>query len=129
MLDTRSVVSDDLGKKEYPEEVDIAFKQYSFKEMTYRRFMRHPIAKWAVLTMGIIVVACYGAPIWHLLLPNFIQAPDQYDPSSAGSGPSLQHLFGTDSFNGHDIFSLVLYGGRLSLMIGSDRWSSARSSE
>jgi peptide/nickel transport system permease protein len=118
MLDTRSVVSDDLGKKEWTEETELAFRQLSFKEMTYRRFMRHPIAKWAALTMGIIVVACYGAPIWHLLFPHFIQAPDQYDPSSAGTGPSLQHLFGTDSFNGHDIFSLVLYGGRLSLMIG-----------
>jgi len=52
------------------------------------------------------------------MFPHFIQAPDQYDPSSAGTGPSLQHLFGTDSFNGDDIFSLVLYGGRLSLMIG-----------
>ncbi|HCG00698.1 MAG TPA: peptide ABC transporter permease [Chloroflexi bacterium] len=118
MLDTRQVVSDDIGKKEWTEETELAFRQLSFKEMTYRRFMRHPIAKWAALTMGIIVVACYGAPIWHLLFPHFIQAPDQYDPSSAGTGPSLQHLFGTDSFNGHDIFSLVLYGGRLSLMIG-----------
>ena len=118
MLDTRQVVSDDIGKKEFTEETELAFRQLSFKEMTYRRFMRHPIAKWAALTMGIIVVACYGAPIWHLLFPHFIQAPDQYDPSSAGTGPSLQHLFGTDSFNGHDIFSLVLYGGRLSLMIG-----------
>ena len=118
MLDTRQVVSDDIGKKEWPEETDLGFRQFSFKEMTYRRFMRHPIAKWAALTMAIIVVACYGAPIWHLLFPHFIQAPDEYDPSSAGTGPSLQHLFGTDSFNGHDIFSLVLYGGRLSLMIG-----------
>jgi peptide/nickel transport system permease protein len=119
MLDARQVeVSDDIGKKKYPDEVELAFRQFSFKEMTYRRFMRHPIAKWATLTMGIIVVACYGAPIWHFLFPHFIQAPEQYDPASAGTGPSLQHLFGTDSFNGHDIFSLVLYGGRLSLMIG-----------
>jgi len=87
MLDTRQVVSDDLGKKEWPEETELAFRQLSFKEMTFRRFMRHPIAKWAALTMAIIVVACYGAPIWHLLFPHFIQAPDEYDPSSAGTGP------------------------------------------
>jgi peptide/nickel transport system permease protein len=30
----------------------------------------------------------------------------------------MSHLFGTDSLNGHDIFSLVLYGGQLSLIIG-----------
>ena len=119
MLDARQVeVSDDIGKKAYPEESDIAFRQFSFKELTYRRFMRHPIAKWAALAMLLIVVACYGAPIWHALFPQVIQAPDQYTPSDAGVGPSLKHFFGTDSFNGHDIFSLVLYGGQLSLLIG-----------
>jgi len=110
-------IHDDLGAK-WPEEAEVAFRQYSFKELTFRRFMRHPMAKWAGLGIIIIFVACYGAPIWHLLFPGLIQAPDQFTPADAGSGPSLKHLFGTDSFNGHDIFSLVLYGGRLSLMIG-----------
>ncbi|MEG0156857.1 MAG: ABC transporter permease, partial [Anaerovoracaceae bacterium] len=31
--------------------------------------------------------------------------------------PSLQHLFGTDSL-GRDLFSLIWYGGRVSLYIG-----------
>ena len=97
---------------------DVAIKQFTLREIIFRRFMAHPLAKWGVVGMLIIIVACYGAPVWHLLFPNYIQAPEDFDVLSAGSAPSLQHLFGTDSLNGHDIFSQVLYGGRLSLIIG-----------
>jgi peptide/nickel transport system permease protein len=97
---------------------DVAIKQFTLREIIFRRFMAHPLAKWGVVGILIIIVACYGAPLWHLLFPNYIQAPEDFDVLSAGSSPSLQHLFGTDSLNGHDIFSQVLYGGRLSLIIG-----------
>jgi peptide/nickel transport system permease protein len=97
---------------------DVAIKQFSFRELTYRRFMHHPVAKWGALGLLIIVVACYGAPLWHLLFPNFVQQPSDFTLMDANQGPSLKHLFGTDSNNGHDIFSLVLYGGQLSLIIG-----------
>lgn len=93
-------------------------KQLSIRELTLRRFRAHPMAKWALLVLAIIVVACYGAPLWHALAPNFIQAPSQFTLGSANQAPSLQHPFGTDSLNGHDIFSLVLYGGRISLFVG-----------
>ena len=119
MLDIRQVGGESLtaGAGAGPGE-DVATKQFSFRELTYRRFMYHPTAKWAALTLVIIAIACYGAPIWHLLFPNFIQAPDQFSLLDASQGPSLHHLLGTDSYNGHDIFSLILYGGRLSLFIG-----------
>ncbi|WP_210483442.1 ABC transporter permease [Microvirga antarctica] len=41
----------------------------------------------------------------------------QINPVAALEPPSFAHLMGTDTF-GRDIFSRVLYGGRLSLMIG-----------
>ncbi len=97
---------------------DISDHQFTFRELTYRRFMAHPMAKWGAIGLLLIVVACYGAPIWHALAPNFIQAPDQFTILDASQGPSLRHLLGTDSYNGHDILSLILYGGQLSLLIG-----------
>lgn len=100
------------------EAAETADKQFSFRELTYRRFLAHPMAKWGVLGLVIILVGCYGAPIWHLFLPAFIQAPDQYTLLDASQPPSLRHLLGTDSYNGHDILSLILYGGRISLLIG-----------
>lgn len=46
-----------------------------------------------------------------------------YDPIAQDydhllQGPSLQHFFGTDNF-GRDIFSRIIYGGRISLSVGS----------
>jgi peptide/nickel transport system permease protein len=107
-----------LGQPVVESGYDVAIKQYSLREIVYRRFMHHPLAKWGVLGLAIIVVGCYGAPLWHTLLPNLIQRPSDFDLSASNQAPSLQHLFGTDSLNGHDIFSLVLYGGQLSLIIG-----------
>lgn len=97
-------------------EVDV--KQFSFRELTVRRFRQHPTAKWALLALAIIVVACYGAPVWHFLFPGWIQGLGDFTLADVEQGPSLKHLFGTDQYLGLDIFSQVLYGGRLSLMIG-----------
>jgi ABC-type dipeptide/oligopeptide/nickel transport system permease subunit len=96
----------------------LTVRQLSFRQLTWRRFMAHPMAKWALLALAFIVVACYGAPLWHAVVPGFIQAPDQYTLGDANQAPSPLHPFGTDSLNGHDILSLVLYGGRYSLFIG-----------
>ena len=100
------------------ENADVDERQFSFRELTYRRFMAHPLAKWGTLGLAVILVLCYGAPVWHFLFPGFIQAPDQFTIADASQAPSLRHLLGTDSYNGHDILSLILYGGRISLLIG-----------
>jgi len=102
----------------YAAEEVVEYRQLGFRELTYRRFMAHPMAKWAALGLGVIAIACYGAPLWHRLLPDFIQSPTEFTLTQANQGPSLHHLFGTDSLLGHDIFSLVLYGGQLSIFIG-----------
>jgi ABC-type dipeptide/oligopeptide/nickel transport systems, permease components len=59
-----------------------------------------------------------------LILGGAIFAPwiSSYDPyyqdfAAALEPPSLRHLFGTDSL-GRDIFTRVLYGGRIDLQIG-----------
>jgi peptide/nickel transport system permease protein len=43
--------------------------------------------------------------------------PNAFDPNAVDKGPSWNHLFGTGTF-GEDIFSRVLYGGRIDLLIG-----------
>ena len=122
MLDVQQAVRAEAPGVAVPTDVDetsgVAFKQFSFRELTIQRYLAHPVAKWATLALALIFVLCYGAPLWHALFPNFIQATTQYTLQDASTGPSLRHLFGTDSYNGHDIFSLVLWGGQISLLIG-----------
>lgn len=55
--------------------------------------------------------ACFFAPI---IAPYPYQ---QQDLSITCQSPSLQHIFGTDML-GRDIFSRILYGGRISFAVG-----------
>jgi len=78
------------------------------------------VSFWVLMT--IIVAAVFAQPIRVLGVPiqPFTLAP--YDPVSpnyqAGlTGPSLDHPMGTD-LTGRDIFSRVLSGARISLMVG-----------
>lgn len=71
---------------------------------------RLPIATWiSLVALGLIVVISILAPV---------VAP--YDPTQQSSDrfadPSLTHLFGTDEL-GRDLFSRVLYGGQLTILI------------
>lgn len=65
------------------------------------------------LLLGFILVLALAAP---LLTPY---SPDRQNASVANRHlpPSWQHPFGTDQF-GRDVFTRVLFGGRISLAIG-----------
>lgn len=82
----------------------------------WRRLLRHRLAAFGVGVLGLLVAAAVLAP-W--LAP--------YDPfevfrSSAGririwEPPSADHLLGTDKF-GRDVLSRLIFGSRVSLLIG-----------
>src|SRR5215210_1675588 len=78
-----------------------------------RRILRARSSRAALVVLGIIVLAGALAP---LIAP--------YDPAAQPDivslkdlPPSLSHPFGTDPYS-RDVFSRVLYGARLSLLIG-----------
>jgi peptide/nickel transport system permease protein len=71
---------------------------------------RKPLGTGALVVLVVIWVLCICAPI---------VAPFAWNRVFAGpklQGPSLTHLFGTDQV-GQDVFSRVLYGGRLTLTV------------
>jgi len=76
-----------------------------------RRFFRHKPAMVGLVTLTILIIACFGAP-W--LAPA---AQNVQDLTAEATGPSLAHWFGVDDL-GRDYFSEVLYAGRVSLAIG-----------
>jgi glutathione transport system permease protein len=77
----------------------------------WRRFRRKRVALGAGAVLLLMVLAAIAAP---LIAPYGPATPD-YDNVLAG--PSWAHLCGTDTF-GRDIFSRIIWGGRISLSVG-----------
>jgi peptide/nickel transport system permease protein len=76
-----------------------------------RRFMRHHLAVAGFVVLVLLGLSALFAP---LVAPY---DPDALSTSEKLQNPSAEHWFGTDDV-GRDIFSRVLYGGRISLVIG-----------
>ena len=76
----------------------------------WKRFRSNKLAMAGLIIVAVIVLSAIFA--------NFI-APYDYDKQSFADRflmPSAKHLFGTDNY-GRDLFSRVLYGGRVSLLV------------
>jgi len=81
-------------------------------QILLRRLVRHTLA-----LVGFVIILLYVA--LALLAPSLSpHDPVRMAPGQSLSGPSPQFLFGTDEF-GRDIFSRVLYGSRVSLLIAA----------
>ncbi len=85
-------------------------KNSNFQAIVKRLFQN----RGAVIGLIIFIVLALAA----ILAP--VAAPygyEEMDLTNMLSGPSLEHLFGTDEL-GRDVFSRIIYGGRYSLSIG-----------
>ena len=88
-----------------------SFVAVSQKRLFWRQFRRHRLA--VISTVVLLVLA--GMVI---LAPFIAPYPfDAIDPTQFRKPPSAAHIMGTDDI-GRDLFTRLLYGGRLSLAIG-----------
>jgi len=76
-----------------------------------RHLFRHPLVLVGSLLVGFLAVAALFAP----LLSS--RDPAEVDLSHRLVGPSQDHPLGTDQL-GRDVYSRMLYGARISLLIG-----------
>lgn len=76
-----------------------------------KRLARNKTAMLGAVILFLFTIGCVGAP---LIAPYPIEEMNFKDRLL---GPSPAHLLGTDDF-GRDIFSRLLYGGRISLLTG-----------
>ena len=74
-----------------------------------REVLRRPAAAAAVAFLLVLALACILAP---LIAPY---GPLDQDLNNVLSGPSAQHLLGTDTL-GRDVLSRLLFGGRRSML-------------
>lgn len=76
-----------------------------------RSLLANPFAIVSAAVIGVIALAAVLAPVLTSHDPTFL------DPGIRLQGPSSEHLLGTDD-RGRDVFSRVIHGGRVSLLIG-----------
>jgi oligopeptide transport system permease protein len=88
-----------------------AEKGTSLWKDAWRRLRRNHLAIFGMCTLSAMVVLVVVGP-W--LSPYSYETQDR---ALGAVGPSGQHWFGTDTL-GRDLFTRILYGGRISLMVG-----------
>lgn len=78
---------------------------------TWSQLKRHQLALLSIAVVTVMTLACFAAPI---IAPYEF---DAIDLANIRQAPSLAHPMGTDDL-GRDLLTRVLYGGRVSIMIG-----------
>jgi peptide/nickel transport system permease protein len=78
--------------------------------MIWRRFRKHPGAVVGAIVLAIIILST-------VLVPLSPYDPETSDLKSRLQPPSWEHPFGTDPL-GRDMLTRILYGGRISLLVG-----------
>lgn len=96
---------------EEPTAVEEAVESPGFWRTTWRRLLKHPVGRIGLVIVIILVIMALFGPVLSPYDPNAIDFTNRFSP------PTLAHPFGTDDF-GRDTFSRILYGARISLMVG-----------
>jgi len=88
-----------------------SFVAVSQKRLFWRQFRRHRLA---LISSAVLLVLAGMVILAPLIAPY---AFDAIDPTQFRKPPSAAHIMGTDDI-GRDLFTRLLYGGRISLAIG-----------
>nr|WP_249872182.1 oligopeptide ABC transporter permease [Oceanobacillus saliphilus] len=86
-------------------------KSYSPFQLGIQRFMKNKMAVASVIVLFLIVIVCVMAPVFTNI------DPEETNLLLIEKGPSDEHILGTNGV-GQDNFSRLLYGGRVSLIVG-----------
>jgi peptide/nickel transport system permease protein len=101
-VESQSRAGADLGE---------ALASEGFWRTTARRLLKHPVGLMGVIIVAILVLMAILGPIASPYEPNAQDFSNRFSP------PTLEHPFGTDDF-GRDTLSRVIYGARISLLVG-----------
>ncbi|WP_338148984.1 ABC transporter permease [Dysosmobacter acutus] len=95
---------------EKPREEEV-LRRVSFLEETWKSLRKNRMAMLGLVIIALVVLSSIFAGV---IAPYGV---DDQNLKEKFLSPSFQHLFGTDNY-GRDIFSRILYGGRISVVIG-----------
>ncbi len=100
-----------MGEGVRPEAAPKIEKGTSLWKDAWRRLRRNHLAVFGMCTLCVMIVLVIVGP-W--LSPYSYETQDR---DLGAVGPTVSHWFGTDTL-GRDLFTRILYGGRISLMVG-----------
>ncbi len=83
----------------------------------YRQFKKNKSALVGLYIVVILIICAIFAPLISTHDPLIQELSDRLMPPMWETGGSVNHILGTDDF-GRDLFSRVIYGARISLVIG-----------
>lgn len=76
-----------------------------------RKLSANKLAVLGIVLFFLICLLCFGAPLFTKYSPTAFALREKMSP------PSWEHIFGTDQM-GRDIWARMLYGGRISIIVG-----------
>jgi peptide/nickel transport system permease protein len=85
-------------------------------KIIWRRFRKHKLALAGIVVILLIALVCFLAPWVAPYDPIRDIAKDENGMIINNDPPSMEHLMGTDNI-GRDVFSRLLYAGRISLLV------------
>ncbi len=92
--------------------LDVPSRADSPGRRALRRFLSHRLAVGSVIFIGLMVMVIF--PLAPVVAPIH---PHRIDLREVGEAPSLGHFLGTD-LTGRDVWSRLVYGGRVSISVG-----------
>lgn len=95
-----------------PRRLSLASIKPSSRYYWIRLLIENPAALLSIIFLVVIVTVAIAAPVVTSHDPNFL------DPVVRLHGPSSENWFGTDMV-GRDVFARVIYGARVSLLVGA----------
>ena len=105
------VITNDLfAKLEKKKTVEVSVERQSVWKDIWKELRKNKVAMVSVVLLAILIIAV-------LLAPLSPYDPYKLDASQKLQGISSSHWFGTDEY-GRDYFTRILYGGRVSLLVG-----------
>ncbi len=85
---------------------------HSLLQDALQRLLRNRVAVYSAVFLALMALACFVLPLFACI-PN----PNLTDLDHIAAASSLKHWLGTDHL-GRDMLARVLYGGRISLLVG-----------
>jgi peptide/nickel transport system permease protein len=82
-------------------------------ELILYRFKKNKLAMFGVALLMVLLFVCMGAP----LFADYEDHAITQDVYNKNSPPNPEHILGTDQL-GRDIFARLIYGGRISIVVG-----------